>query len=90
MANLWTYGDYVTLTDPAARLERLRLHIVEVQNHLVGNKARNGSAKFPPEYQYRKDLMAEAADLAAQVEPGGLGGISAPIAKSRGVFRRSR
>ena len=51
----------------------LSLHIVEVQDHLVGNKGRNGSAKFPPKYQYRRDLMAEAADLAAQVESDGLG-----------------
>lgn len=91
MANIWTYADYRNLTDPAERLARLRLHMIEVSDRIgAGHKSRSGAATFPPEFKYYELLDKEATQLAAQVESSGIGSLSAPIAKSRGVFRRSR
>ncbi len=86
---LWTYADWRRQGTPAARLERLRLHIEEVSQYAIGSKSRNGSATFPAD-DYLKRLEAKEAELAVQVDPNDSGAASAPIARSRGVFRRSR
>jgi hypothetical protein len=40
---MWVYADWITLDDQASRLVRLRLHIVEVSQHVMGTSARGTS-----------------------------------------------
>jgi len=89
MENLWTYADWRRQSTPAARLERLRLHIEEVSQHEVGSKTRSGAAKFPAT-AYLERLEAKEEKLAGLVDPSDTGAGSVPIARSRAAFRRSR
>lgn len=75
----YTYGDYITIDTPAARLTRLRLHIVEVSQAVLSpNLSGDGkSVDYTAMQQYLRDLKAEEMKLASVVG-GGLinGGVS--------------
>lgn len=63
----WTYSDWITQTNQATRLTRLRLHIQEVSEKTLGSKTRTG-AYFPVSDEYLKSLKDDEKTLAKQVE----------------------
>ena len=74
----WTYADWITYDDLTTRLERLRLHIVEVSQHVVGSSLR-GRSVTPANQKYLTELRAEEKTLT--------GSISRPsIARNKAKF----
>lgn len=75
--NTWDYADYISLDDPSARLDRLRLHITEVSQRTIGIEGRssNVSAVNPT---YLKNLKEEESKLTERVN-----------ASQYGSFRRN-
>jgi hypothetical protein len=80
----WTYSDWVTQTVDSTRLTRLRLHIQEVSENILGAKTRNG-AFFPPDQGYLDSLMGKEKTLSASVNVAS----SPTFAQSRALCRRS-
>ena len=80
----YTYGDYITLDSPSARLTRLRLHIVEVSEAVLSpNLSGDGkSVDYTAMQQYLRDLKAEESRLAATV---GMGLINGGVSLARNV-----
>lgn len=75
----WTYADWVTITDPAASLARLNLHIQEVSEQIGKERGSDGytEASFANQ-RYLDSLMGERAKLISVpgVGPGSNGGLS--------------
>lgn len=63
---MWTYSDWITHDDQATRLQRLRLHIVEVTNHIMGTAAR-GQSVTAVDPQYLGRLQAQEVALTNSV-----------------------
>lgn len=63
---MWQYADWITLDDLAARLTRLRLHIVEVSNHVLGTSSRSTSVTAANQ-GYLDGLRKDEATLMASV-----------------------
>lgn len=63
---LWTYSDWITHDDQATRLTRLRLHIVEVSEHILGTSTR-GRSVTAANQQYLSGLQATEATLTNSV-----------------------
>lgn len=59
---VWTYADYITL-DGSDRLTRLRLHIQEVSQHVMGTATRNKSVSAA-DTNYIAALKREERELA--------------------------
>lgn len=62
----WQYADWITLDDQAARLTRLRLHIVEVSQHIQGTSQR-GTAVTAADQLYLKGLRDDEKTLTGTV-----------------------
>ena len=65
----WQYSDYLTLDDPQAKIERLRLHIVEVSDRLLEYTSRSGLdgmswSRSSNLSQYLQSLKTELNQLA--------------------------
>lgn len=58
---VWTYADYITL-DGSDRLTRLRLHIVEVSQHVMGTASRSKSVSAA-DTNYLASLRREENEL---------------------------
>lgn len=75
----WTYADWVTITDPAASLARLNLHIQEVSEQIGKERGSDGfnEGSFATRLYY-DNLMEERAKLISVpgVGPGSNGGLS--------------
>jgi hypothetical protein len=84
---VWQYNDWITQSDQTTRLTRLRLHIAEVSEKLLGFK-RNNAAHFPVDQDYLKQLMAQESALSAAVEQSGFWRNAIGVARSRVKFRR--
>lgn len=80
---LWTYGNWQEATDPATRLTKLRQHITEVREHMVGIKTRTGAAHFPVDVKYVESLTSQEQTLTARVE-----NVGRSVARNLGVCRR--
>ena len=78
----WNYADYVTYTDDAERLTRLRLHIAEVSQRIVSVEARS-SKVTPVEVSYLQQLKNEEQALIPRTES-----TSSGFARNYGRFRR--
>lgn len=64
---MWSYADYITYEDAAARLARLRLHIQEVSQKVGASTAAAGtSVDRTTNLQYLQVLKSEEKDLAAE------------------------
>lgn len=64
MANVFLYADYDSYSG-AEKLSRLRQHMAEVRQHLLGMSTRGNSVTpLPP--NYLRDLKTEEAQLVAQ------------------------
>lgn len=72
MANTWDYADYISLDDPSARLDRLRLHIQEVSQRTIGieGRSQNVTAVNPT---YLKMLKEEEKELNERVNSSQFG-----------------
>lgn len=66
---MWQYADWITLDDPAARLERLRLHIVEVTQRTMGTSSR-GQAVTAVDTNYLKGLREDESKLQSEAGRG--------------------
>lgn len=79
---MWTYSDYITLTDQAAKLTRLRLHIQEVSDSIGREISGDGKSKSENNItQYLAELRKEEKELAAV--PGVGNGYNGGISLSR-------
>lgn len=58
----WTYADWIQLDDKSARLTRLRLHITEVSQHIMGFSARGQSVTAASE-RYLAGLKVDEQQL---------------------------
>jgi len=84
---MWTYADYITIDDGAARLTRLRLHIVELTN-AVGREI-GGDGKNKSENNITQLLAAaKAEERELRDVPGVGGGYNSGVSLSRA--RRAR
>lgn len=63
---MWTYNDWITYDDLAVRLARLRLHIVEVSNHIMGTSTR-GQSVTAADQQYLAGLRTTETQLTSTV-----------------------
>lgn len=63
---MWSYADWITLDDLTARLTRLRLHIVEVSQHIMGTSTR-GQSVTAANQEYLNGLRATEATLMSTV-----------------------
>ncbi len=80
---LWSYSDWITYENGnPERLRRLRLHIQELSEHLVGVKTRTGAAHFPVEEKRIANLEAREVIEAARLENAGKS-----VARSHARFR---
>ena len=68
----WTYSDYATYSDTSDRLERLRLHIVEVSDEIQAEGSDGGtSLNLTNLRTYLQDLKREEKDLGGQAPRAG-------------------
>jgi hypothetical protein len=63
---MWSYADWITLDDQAARLTRLRLHIVEVSQHIQGTSTR-GQSVTAVDQRYLQGLRDDEKTLTGTV-----------------------
>lgn len=68
---MWTYADWITYDDLATRLARLRLHIVEVSQHVMGTSTR-GQSVTAADQRYLSELRASEAQLTTSVSRPGI------------------
>lgn len=71
---VWIYSDWITLSDRAERLTRLRLHIQEVSERLFSTASRSKSVSAVQE-GYLDRLSKAEAELAIAVARGASGGV---------------
>lgn len=62
----WEYADYISLNDPSARLERLRLHIQEVAQRTIAIEGRSQNVTAVNQ-NYLDSLKKEETQLNQQV-----------------------
>lgn len=66
---LWQYADYDSYTG-AEKLEKLRAHLAEVRQRLLGTSSRGHAVTaLPP--NYLENLKSEETALAAELRTGG-------------------
>ncbi len=66
---LWAYADYDSYTGQE-KLDRLRGHMAEVRQRLLGTSSRGSAVTaLPP--NYLQDLKAEETKLVAELNAGG-------------------
>lgn len=63
---MWQYADWITLDDLSQRLVRLRLHIQEVSQRVMGTSTRN-QAVTAANQGYLDRLMSEEKTLTTSV-----------------------
>ena len=63
---MWTYADWITYDDLTTRLTRLRLHIVEVSQHVMGTSTR-GQSVTAADQRYLADLRSTETQLMSTV-----------------------
>lgn len=83
---VYTYSDWTTITDKAARLVRLGLHMQEVAERISAEVSGDGRSRSTSSLQQYYDGLLKAYDkLQAQVEASGTGavGSSGPIGAIR-------
>lgn len=68
---MWTYADWITFNDLTTRLTRLRLHIVEVSQHVMGTSTR-GQSVTAADQRYLAELRTTEATLDRTVNRPGI------------------
>lgn len=84
---LWSYSDWITQTTDAARLERLRLHIQEVSEHVMSSETPNVVKIGAVSDEYVRGLRAEEQRLTARAEAAARAAAGRNVGRNRVSFR---